>query len=279
MNEPTVPRIGPLRPPLESIPSWLRRGAPFAAGILTALVALMLYDVLTPEAHQITQSEVEESVALAMASATAPPPFSSRVYRAIQPSLVLIESTADDELDEGGVGLGSGVVIDARGDILTSLHVVADATDIRVTFADGTRSSAMIIAAQPENDIAVLQAARPPLVIVPAVLGNPDAMRIGDEAFVVGNPYGLYSSMSAGVVSGFDRTFRHPEGGQDLENLIQIDAAANPGNSGGPLLNRNGQVVGIVTAILNPTEGHFFIGIAFAVPITIAGGAAGLPPY
>jgi S1-C subfamily serine protease len=279
MNQLTVPSTGQLRQPLERVRVRVRRGAPFAAGILTALLALLLYDALTPEPHQMTQSDVQESVAQAMASATPLPSFSSRVYQVVQPSLVLIESIADNDLDDDGVGLGSGVVIDDRGDILTSLHVVAGATDIRVTFADGTRSSAVVIAAQPENDIAVLQASEPPPVVVPAVLGNPNAMRIGDEAFVVGNPYGLYSSMSAGVVSGFDRTFRHPEGGQDLENLIQIDAAANPGNSGGPLLNRNGQVVGIVTAILNPTGGHFFIGIAFAVPITIAGGAAGMPPY
>lgn len=279
MDDSTVPYTDRWRQLFQPVRLWVRRGAPFGAGVLAALLALLLYDALASEPRQITRSEVEESVAQAMASATPPPAFSSRVYQAIQPSLVLIESIVDNDSDRDSVGLGSGVVIDDRGNVLTSLHVVAGATDIRVTFADGTRSSAMIVAEQPENDIAVIQALQPPPVIVPAVLGNPNAMRIGDEAFVVGNPYGLYSSMSAGVVSGFDRTFEHPEGDQRLQNLIQIDAAANPGNSGGPLLNRSGQVVGIVTAILNPTEDSFFVGIAFAVPITIAGGAAGLPPY
>jgi S1-C subfamily serine protease len=104
-------------------------------------------------------------------------------------------------------------------------------------------------------------------------------MRVGDEAFVVGNPLGLYSSMSAGVISGFDRSFRPQNSDQQLHDLIQFDAAVNPGNSGGPLLNRDGQVIGIVTALANPTEQDFFIGIGFAVPITIAGGAAGAPPY
>ena len=114
---------------------------------------------------------------------------------------------------------------------------------------------------------------------MPAILGNPNAMNIGDEAFAVGHPFGLYGSMSTGVISGFDRTFRPPNSDQRLQGLIQIDAAVNPGNSGGPLLNRYGQVVGIVTGLANPTDENFFVGIGFAVPINVAGGAAGLPPY
>jgi S1-C subfamily serine protease len=132
---------------------------------------------------------------------------------------------------------------------------------------------------QPEQDIAVLRADQPPAQIVPAVLGNPNAMRVGDEAFVVGNPLGFYGSMSAGVISGLDRTFQPGKSKQKLEGLMQIDAAVNPGNSGGPLLNRYGQVVGIITGIVNPSGQDVFIGIGFAVPITAAGGAAGLPPY
>ena len=126
---------------------------------------------------------------------------------------------------------------------------------------------------------AVLQATTPPTQFVPAVLGNPGALQVGDDVYAVGHPFGLYGSMSAGVISGFDRTFR-PKGSEaELQGLIQFDAAANPGNSGGPLLNRDGQVVGIVTGIVNPTEDSFFVGIAFAVPITTAAGGAGLPPY
>jgi S1-C subfamily serine protease len=159
------------------------------------------------------------------------------------------------------------------------LHVVADASDIQLTFADGTQSSAQVTVKQPENDIAVLRANQPPAQLVPATLGNPNVMSVGDEAFAVGNPFGLYSSMSAGVISGFDRTFQPVSSTQKLQNLIQIDAAVNPGNSGGPLLNRNGQVIGIVIGILNPTEQRVFIGIGFAVPINIAGGAVGSPPY
>jgi len=104
-------------------------------------------------------------------------------------------------------------------------------------------------------------------------------MRVGDEAYVVGNPFGIYSSMSAGVISGFNRSFQSPNRKQNLKGLIQMDTAANPGNSGGPLLNRSGEVIGIVVGILNPTDQDFFIGIGFAVPIDVAGGAAGSPPY
>lgn len=264
---------------------WLRLRArvrhvvPFALGMSAVFVALLLYNLLAPEPEQLTTDEVNDLVAHAMASATPPPAFSSRVYRAIQPSLVYIETQAPNEEGEVGYGVGSGVVINANGDILTSLHVVADATDIQLTFADGTQTSAEVLGSQPENDIAVLQASQIPELVVPATLGNPNAMRVGDEAFVVGNPLGLPGSMSAGVISGFDRSFRPLYSEQRLEGLIQIDAAVNPGNSGGPLLNRNGQVVGIVTALANPTEQNFFVGIGFAVPINVAGAAVGLPPY
>jgi len=105
-------------------------------------------------------------------------------------------------------------------------------------------------------------------------------MRIGDEAYVVGNPFGLYGSMSSGVISGFDRTFRVPSSNIEIPGMIQFDAAANPGNSGGPLLNRAGHVIGIVTGLVNPTDENFFVGIGFAVPINVAvGGMGGSPPY
>jgi S1-C subfamily serine protease len=264
---------------LQRIRAFVRRAAPFASGVLTALVALLLYNVLAPRPPQLTLREVDEAVAQAMASATAPPANSALVYQVIRPSLVLIQSRASrsNPYDEGG--LGTGVIVSDRGDILTSLHVVSDAQDIQLTFADGTQSRGQIVAAQPENDIAVLRAIQLPEQIVAATLGNPNSMRIGDEAYAVGHPLGLYGSMSAGVISGFERSFRVPNTDQRLQHLIQFDAAVNPGNSGGPLLNRYGQVVGIVVALLNPTEEEVFIGIGFAVPITTAGGAAGAPPY
>ena len=262
----------------------IRRVAPFASGVAAALLAVALYGVVVPGPRPLTQQDVTQSVTQALASQTPAPAFSQRVYAAVQPSLVLVETqgasatgTSNGTGSAGG-GLGSGVVVDASGDILTCLHVVADATAIELTFADGTRSPAEIQTTQPQNDIAVLRATQPPATLVPAVLGNPRSVQVGSEAFVLGNPFGLYGSMSAGIVSGLDRSFQLPNNGAQLQGLIQVDAAVNPGNSGGPLVNRDGQVIGIVSGIINPTNEDVFIGIGFAVPINVAGGAAGLPP-
>lgn len=254
----------------------IRRALPFAAGVAAALLALLAYTVLFPAERPLTVSDVKDTVAEALASATPPPPYSQLVYRVVQPALVLIES---EDADEDG-SLGTGVVVNDNGDVLTALHVVTGAASIQITFADGTESGAEIIVEQPENDIALLRPVQPPDQIFPAILGNPGAMRVGDEAFVVGNPFGLYSSLSAGVISGFDRSFRPVSSTVRLTGLIQIDAAVNPGNSGGPLLNRAGQVIGIVTGIVNPTDEEFFVGIGFAVPINVAlGGGGGSAPY
>jgi S1-C subfamily serine protease len=255
------------------------RSAPFLAGILVALVAILGYNALVPARPPLTQRDVDDTVASALASVTPPPAFSQQAYRVVQPSLVLIETQDQVPGGKPADGLGSGVVVNQQGDILTALHVVADATSIQVTFADGTKSDATVVSRDPDNDIAVVRAARPPPVPVPAVLGNPAAAQPGSEAFAVGSPFGLGGSISAGVISAVDRTFKPRNGDRVLHGLIQIDAAVNPGNSGGPLLDRDGRVIGIVTALINPTEDDVFIGIGLAVPINVAGGAAGLPPY
>ena len=170
-------------------------------------------------------------------------------------------------------------MIDDSGTILGSLHVVRDAVEVRVTFADGTESQARVIVRQPENDLAVLRPDVIPDDLVPATLTGSDTLRVGDEVVAVGNPFGISNSLSAGVVSGLGRQYRSPKTAETLTNLIQFDAAVNPGNSGGPLLNRDGEVVGIVAALLNPTEQDVFIGIGLAVPIETAAAALGSPPY
>ena len=279
MGEPSAPN-DKLQNRLQRFRERVRNSFPFISGVLAAFLALFLYNFLFPGTQQLTAEQVNNAIVSVLASATPRPAYAAQVYQVIQPSVVLIKTDFQGEAGDMEKGVGSGVIINDQGDILTSLHVVADATDILITFADGTESGGFVLASQPELDIAVLRAFLGPEVLVPATLGNPGSMRVGDEAFVVGNPFGLYSSMSSGVISGFNRAFRPPNTDQVIEGLIQVDAAINPGNSGGPLLNRSGHVIGIVTGIINPTEDSFFVGIGFAVPINAAAaGGAGLPPY
>jgi S1-C subfamily serine protease len=262
------------------IRKWMRAATPFILGVLATFFGLVLYNSVNPGPQPLSQRDVKNTVNEVLASATPPPAYSSQVYKIIQPSLVLIQTRETHENSDTDYGLGSGVIIDDQGDILTSRHVIEGATDLILTFFDGSESGAIKVAEMPEKDIAVLQAIEPPALLVPAVLGNPNAMRVGDEAYAVGNPFGLYSSMSAGVISGFDRVFKLPESNIEIPGMIQFDAAVNPGNSGGPLLNRSGYVIGIVTGIVNPTKENFFVGIGFAVPIDTAVTAIGAaPPY
>jgi S1-C subfamily serine protease len=259
------------------------RIALFGAGVVAALLAILVYRAAFPGPAPLTTRDVADSIDRALASQTPGPALSEAAFAVIRPSVVLIRTGGGDGAaspsDDPGGRLGTGVIIDDAGDILTSLHVVADATSIELTFADGSKSEGVILNSQPENDIAVLQAETPPELLVPATLGNPGAVQVGSEAYVVGNPFGLYASMSAGVISGLGRTFQASPDEPVLHDLIQVDAAVNPGNSGGPLLDRYGRVIGIVAALINPTKQDVFVGIGLAVPIDVAGGAAGLPQY
>ena len=251
---------------------------PLGLGLLFSLFGVLLHNLLYPQPVPLTQTQLNDTISAAIASTTPPAPFSAQVYQIILPSLVYIETRSNNPDDSDGAGVGSGVIVSADGLILTAYHVVAGATSINLRYADGTEAMAEILSAEPENDIAVLAASQPPQVLVPAVLGSSGSLRIGDEAYAVGNPLGLAGSMSAGVISGFERSIPLNEEGDRLEGLIQFDAAVNPGNSGGPLLNRSGQVVGIVTALANPNNQNSFTGIGFAVPISTASSAAGGPP-
>ena len=185
----------------------------------------------------------------------------------------------DDDDPLAGRSVGTGVVIVDKGLILTNLHVVAGAVRILVNFADGSQSEARVVSLQPEHDLAVLQALTIPDDLHAATMRSTSGLAPGDAVLAVGFPFGIGPSASQGVVSGLKREFRSPEGQRILTNLIQFDAAANPGNSGGPLVTMDGHVVGIVTAIMNPNQQRTFIGIGFAVPIESAAAGAGLPPF
>ena len=204
-----------------------------------------------------------------------PVPSMSAVYTKVAPAVVQIRTARPD----GTLApAGSGVVVDDAGDILTALHVVQGATRVSVVFADGTESTAVIIAEVAESDIAALRPASLPPQLVAATLGSPSSLRVGDDAIVIGNPFSLTRSLSTGVISGLNRSVQVPNQGRTLSGLIQFDAAVNPGSSGGPLVNRDGDVVGIVTGLVNPTGQPAFSGVGFAVTIDTAAGALGIPP-
>ncbi len=249
-----------------------------------SLLAIMLLVVaalqLRPAAHKLTQEDIDAAVLKTLETATLPSP-SAKAYEKIAPSIVRVTSYEKgvNGRDEIETGVGTGVVIVDKGIILTNLHVVNGAEVIKVTFADGLESVAFIKSVQPQDDLAVLQARTIPDDMIAATMRSTQDLAPGDQVVAVGYPFGIGPSASSGIVSGLKRAFRSPEGKQEMTNLIQFDAAANPGNSGGPLVTMDGEVVGIVTAILNPGHQRTFIGIGFAVPIENAASAAGLHPF
>jgi S1-C subfamily serine protease len=216
------------------------------------------------------------AVPSASPSASDAPLSVAAIYQTLRPSVVLIETTGGGSTSERGAKpkaaseLGTGVIVNANGSILTALHVVDGATAVKITYADGSTSAAEVASSDAKQDIAMLTPAKLPETVVPAVLGG--AAAVGDDVVAIGNPLGLTSTTTSGVVSGLDRATTR-EGSTGVSGLIQFDAAVNPGSSGGPLLNDRGQVVGIVVALANPTSAGTFIGIGFAVPIGTALGA------
>jgi S1-C subfamily serine protease len=266
-----------------------------ALGVVSA--ALWRYGPAIPK--PLTQRDIDRAVLHTLSKHNLPAP-AAKAYEAVRGSVVKVIGYSrpepkdakpakagpkgkplvgpePDEPEERGVG--SGVVIIENGTILTNLHVVYGARRIKVIFFDGLEADADIVGLQPQHDLAVLKARKIPDDLQPATLRSTGDLAPGDRVTAVGFPFGIGPSVSHGVVSGLKREFRSPEGQRILTNLIQFDAAANPGNSGGPLVTDDGEVVGIVTAIYNPTAERFFVGIGFAVPIENAAAAVGLPPF
>jgi S1-C subfamily serine protease len=255
-----------------------------AVFLLGASLSLIVVGVFSPafqKRQALTQKDIDAAVLHTLQTKDLPS-LSAKAAASIQGAVVHVQAYGvDPKNKEADIesGVGTGVVIKDDGTILTNFHVIAGAKKLRVTFFDGTEAEATVIGAQPEKDLAVLKPQKIPDDLEPAVLGSSQQLRSGDGVVAVGFPYGIGPSVSAGVVSGLNRQFKNPDGKQVLTGLIQFDAAANPGNSGGPLVNMSGEVVGIVTAILNPTSARTFIGIGFATTIESAGTAVGLPPF
>jgi S1-C subfamily serine protease len=274
-----IPVQAPASPRWRNLCKDYERRLLLGAAVVLALLAAAPYFTGSPAGQTISQQAIDAAVARALDEQPLPS-TAARVYEAAKGSIVLVRAVADplesDDYLERAVG--SGVVIVGRGVILSSLHVVDGAGRVRVVFADGLESEAKIVGRHPENDLAVLQADTVPDDLAAAVIRPAADLRPGDAVVAVGFPFGIGPSVSAGVVSGLKREYRSPGGAHALSNLIQFDAAVNPGSSGGPLLNAAGEVVGIVSAMLDPGGGGF-AGIGFAVPIETASAAAGTPPF
>lgn len=263
------------------IRSLLKKQVPASvvmAALLLPVVIALAYLAFRPVSITFSQDDINAAVAHTLQNNILPSP-AVKAYEAIRPSVVKVASFSREGKKMVEDGVGTGVLIIDKGVILTNLHVVFGAHYLQLTWADGSQSDAYIIGMRPEQDLAVLQAQKVPENIVAATMRSSDQLRPGEQVYAVGYPFGIGPSVSAGVVSGLKREYMSPEGKRVLSNLIQFDTAANPGNSGGPLVTADGRVVGVVTGILNPTAQRVFIGIGFAVPIESAAKAAGMPPF
>ncbi len=308
----------PAPPVRKQLWAWCRnfakrhdRTLPAVVAVVAVLAILGGWRLINPVPRALTQWDIDNAVKYTLSN-TDPPPAETAVAAAVVgPSGVRVEGflspehaaeeakaeaaearknkdykpvplhIPDGKQEEKPDATGTGVVIDDKGDIMTNLHVIRSTDRWVVTFWDGSKSDATVVNVQPENDLAVIRAKKMPDDLKPATLASTAGLNPGDTVVAVGFPFGLGPSVSSGVISGLKRAFVDPDrkdGGARLSNLIQFDAAVNPGNSGGPLVNRDGEVVGIVTAIFNPSGHKVFAGMAFAVPIENAARAVGDNP-
>ena len=190
------------------------------------------------------------------------------VYRRAAAAVVNITSTVVQRDFFFGVvprsGSGSGVIIDSKGYILTNNHVIENAQRIEVTLANGNKWPGNLVGTDPYNDLAIIRINAPSEQLETLSLGSSQHLQVGQKVIAIGNPFGLQQTLTTGIISSLGRTLR-TEQGEEMEDLIQTDAAINPGNSGGPLLDSDGKVIGLNTAIFSPSGGS--VGIGFAIPV------------
>ena len=252
-------------------------------------VILGAYDAIKGPNLPLTTTEFIEVINGVVDRRPQAPAASAVAYANIIPSVVAIsgyDPEAYKQLPPAGPDerpgitfekIGTGVVVEADGTILTNFHVASAMPELRIMFMDGTIAKGTVVGSQPANDLAVIKPSSIPAELKPATITSASTLSPGDEIVAVGFPFGVGPSASAGIVSGLGRAFGEP-GHRTLQNLIQFDASTNPGNSGGPLVNANGEVVGIVTALMNPSGVRTFAGIAFAVTIDAAAAVTGDSP-
>ncbi len=236
-------------------PEWLNR-APRISGVSLQEAAplppgAVMPGSLSPAARRAAPAVV--SIATTQA-ATKPPPSNDPWFRFFY---------GDRDDDEPQAGLGSGVIVSPEGYILTNNHVIEGADEIEVTLSDSRRARATVIGTDPETDLAILRIQLDRLPVI--TLGNSDAAQVGDKVLAIGNPFGVGQTVTSGIVSALGR---NQLGINTFENFIQTDAAINPGNSGGALVDVNGSLLGINTAIYSRSGGN--MGIGFAIPVSTA---------
>ncbi|MGQ9676896.1 MAG: S1C family serine protease [Chloroflexota bacterium] len=255
-----------------------------ASAIVSAVTAVAVVEIWPDDGGEaqlaaVTSTPVDSTAASApdgssssQASLTSACLPAAEVYEQLRPAVVEITSTVSARSPFGPPteGSGSGIIIDEQGFILTNYHVIAEADNLEVRFADGTAVSAQVVGRDPGNDLAVIRANVSDEQLSPAPLGDSDAVRVGDPVLAIGNPFNLEGTLTQGIVSALGRTYAPGGGTRPIRNMIQTDAAVNPGNSGGPLLNCQGEVIGINTLLENPTGDGVNVGVAFAVPINTA---------
>ena len=280
--EPTIDPAQQVAPvaPRRRVHPWIWMAL---VAVVSALIGAGWASKGLPGSPRLTQQDIDAAVLHTLQTQNLPS-RSARAAAVIAPSVVMVRGFRElaqgkqQQERETENGVGTGVVVKDDGTIMTNFHVVSGSSRLEVTFMDGTQSPAVVVGVRPESDLAIIKPHKIPDDLIPAVLAGSGELQPGDEVVAVGFPFGIGPSVSAGVVSGLGREFKASED-HVMRGLIQFDAAANPGNSGGPLVNMAGEVVGIVTAILNPTRARTFIGIGFATTIESAGAAVGIPPF
>jgi S1-C subfamily serine protease len=202
----------------------------------------------------------------------------TQIYQRDAPGVVYITATVIEQTQSPfdpfpttskGTSTGSGFVISPSGVILTNAHVISGAVKIEVAFANNQTVSARVVGKDPDDDLALLKVNPDGLTLVPLPLGNSDTVAVGDPTYAIGNPFGLPRSLTTGVVSALQRSIQAPND-FEIDNVIQTDAPLNPGNSGGPLINAQGEVIGINSQIETGGSGTGSVGIGFAIPIDTA---------
>ena len=227
------------------------------AATTTSLSGSKLVEAGARETITTSTSLPDDPLALAYAEEQ----LFTELYQRVSPSVVYIAITTGSL---SGSGSGSGFVWDTEGHIVTNNHVVESASRIEVTFADGTTAKAKVVGTDPDSDLAVIKVDVPASRLHPMELGDSDALRVGQRAIAIGNPFGFEQTMTTGIVSGLGRVVRQ-NSGFSLPQLVQTDAAINPGNSGGPLLDSHGRVIGVTTLIYSNSGTN--AGVGFAVPV------------